>query len=139
MKYPAIAWLFPLSLILVFGLTAGLPPQDELKASMERGKKVYDATCLACHQSNGSGVPGMNPPLKQTKWVLGDKDSLINIVLKGMDEEIEVNGDFYDNVMPPLGHLKDQEIADVLTYVRNSFGNKASAIKEAEVKKLRAK
>jgi len=115
------------------------PFQDELKVSMERGKKVYESTCLACHQANGTGVPGMNPPLKQTKWVLGGKDTLINIVLNGMDEEIEVDGEFYSNVMPPLAALSDQQIADVLTYVRNSFGNKASAISEAEVKKVRAK
>ena len=68
------------------------PVQDGMKESMERGKKVYDNNCLACHQANGSGVPGMNPPLKKTKWVLGDKKTLINIVLKGLDQEIEING-----------------------------------------------
>ena len=132
-------------MLIVMGASAftiqsnSVPPQDELKASIERGKKVYESTCLACHQANGSGVPGMNPPLKQTEWVLGDKTTLINIVLNGMDEEIEVDGEFYSNVMPPLGTLTDLQIADVLTYVRNSFGNKASAVKEAEVKKLRSK
>jgi mono/diheme cytochrome c family protein len=114
-----------------------VPVQDDLKASMERGKKVYESSCLACHQANGSGVPGMNPPLKQTQWVIGSKDTLINIILNGMDEEIEVNGDFYDNVMPPHSFLNDQQIADVATYIRNSFGNKASAVKADEVKKLR--
>jgi mono/diheme cytochrome c family protein len=116
-----------------------IPVQDDLKASMERGKKVYESTCLACHQANGSGVPGMNPPLKQTKWVLGDKPTLIKIVLNGMDEEIEVDGEYFDNVMPAFNSLNDQQVADVLTYVRNSFGNKASAIKESEVKGLRNK
>ena len=115
------------------------PIQDGLKESMERGKKVYDNNCLSCHQANGSGVPGMNPPLKKTKWVLGDKKALINIVLKGLDEEIEVNGETYSNTMPPITHLNDQEIADALTYVRNSFGNKASKVTEADVKKLREK
>jgi mono/diheme cytochrome c family protein len=116
-----------------------VPVQDDFKASMERGKKVYESTCLACHQANGSGVPGMNPPLKQTKWVLGDKPTLIKIVLNGMDEEIEVDGEYFDNVMPAFNSLNDQQVADVLTYVRNSFGNKASAIKESEVKGLRNK
>lgn len=115
------------------------PLQDGMKASMERGKKVYDNTCLACHQVNGSGVPGMNPPIKKTKWVLGDKKTLINVILKGMDEEIVVNDETYTNVMPAFANLTDQEIADVLTYVRNSFGNKASQVTEAEVKKLREK
>ena len=115
------------------------PLQDGLKESIERGKKVYDNTCLACHQVNGSGVPGMNPPLKKTKWVLGDKKTLINIVLKGMDEESVVNDETYSNVMPAFTSLSDKEVADVLTYVRNSFGNKASQVTEADVKKARGK
>ena len=115
------------------------PEQDDLKASIERGKKVYENTCLACHQINGSGVPGMNPPLKKTKYVVGDKKTLINIVLNGLDKEIVVNDETYTNVMPAFASLTDKEVADVLTYVRNSFGNKASQVKEGDVKKLRAK
>jgi mono/diheme cytochrome c family protein len=111
--------------------------QSADKASIERGKTVYEGTCLACHQADGSGVPNLNPPLIKTKWTLGDKNQLINVVLKGLEEEIEVDGETYHNVMPPLAYLSDQEIADVLTYVRNNFGNKASAIKEADVKALR--
>lgn len=128
--------------ILVFcflTISIGAIAQDGLKASIERGKKVYDNTCLACHQVNGSGVPGMNPPLKKTKWVLGDKKTLIEVVLKGLDKEIEVNDETYSNTMPSFAMLSDQEIADVLTYIRNNFGNKASQVKEADVKKLRDK
>ena len=109
------------------------------KASIDRGKKVYDTYCLACHQADGSGVPGLNPPLIKTKWVLGDKKTLINVLLKGMSEPIEVDGDEYNNVMASHAFLKDQEIADVLTYVRNSFGNKASVVTAAEVKVTRPK
>src|SRR5215210_6545612 len=69
------------------------------KAAMERGKKIYETYCLACHQADGSGVPGLNPPLIKTKWVLGDKKQMITILLKGMEEEIEVNGESYSNVM----------------------------------------
>lgn len=115
------------------------PVQDDLKASIERGKTVYGNTCLACHQVNGSGVPGMNPPLKKTKYVLGDKKTLINIVLNGLDKEIVVNDETYNNVMPSFASLSDKEIADVLTYVRNSFGNKAAKVTEADVKKVRGK
>lgn len=115
------------------------PTQDGLKASIERGKKVYDNICLACHQANGSGVPGMNPPLKRTKWVLGDKKTLINVVLKGLDQEIVVNDETFANTMPSFAVLSDKEIADVLTYVRNNFGNKASRIMETDVKKVRGK
>lgn len=130
---------FSTVMILIWNVSSSIPVQDALKESMERGKTVYQNTCLACHQSNGSGVPGLNPPLKKTKYVLGDKKVLINIVLEGLDEEIEVNDEVYSNVMPAFNALKDQEIADVLTYVRNSFGNKASAVLEADVIKLRTK
>jgi mono/diheme cytochrome c family protein len=109
------------------------------KTSIERGKIVYEQACLACHQGDGSGVPNLNPPLIKTKWTMGEKEQLINVVLKGLDEEIEVDGEVYHNVMPPLDYLSDQEIADVLTYIRNNFGNKASAIREADVKALRGK
>jgi mono/diheme cytochrome c family protein len=112
---------------------------SNIKASLERGKVAFEQYCLACHQADGSGVQRLNPPLIQTKWVLGEKPTLINVVLKGLDEEIEVEGETYANTMPPLTHLTDQEIADVLTYVRNSFTNKASAVTPAEVKAERSK
>ncbi len=106
---------------------------------MERGKKVYDITCIACHQPDGEGVQRMNPTLVKTKWVLGDKRALSKIVLNGLKGgEIEIDGDNFHNPMPPQGDLlNDQQIADVLTYVRNSFGNKASAVTPAEVRAAR--
>ncbi len=108
-------------------------------ASMENhpGKKVYDSFCLACHMADGSGVPGMHPPLIQTDWVTGDKERLIKITLEGMSGKIEVNGEEYNSIMPPHSHLSDKQIADVLTYVRKSFGNDASAITIEEVQKVR--
>jgi mono/diheme cytochrome c family protein len=114
--------------------------EDDLviQDQMARGKKVYEAYCLACHMADGGGVPRMNPPLAKTVYVLGDKKRLIGIVLNGMDEPLEIDGETYSNVMAPHDFLKDQEIADVLTYVRNSFGNKASAITAEEVKSARA-
>ena len=127
------------SVVAFIAVHAAVLAQSADKASIERGKTVYESTCLACHQADGSGVPNLNPPLIKTKWTLGEKNQLINVVLKGLDEEIEVDGETYHNVMPPISYLSDQEIADVLTYVRNSFGNKASAIKEADVKALREK
>ena len=89
--------------------------------------------------ADGSGVPRMNPPLVKTKYVLGDKTALINIVLNGL-ENVDIDGDTYTNKMPPLKTvLSDQQVADVLTYIRNSFGNKASAISATEVKAVRQK
>ena len=115
-----------------------LAQTGNLKASIDRGKKVYDMYCLSCHMEDGNGVPRMNPPLSKTTWVLGDKKKLIAVVLNGMDEEININGQAFSNTMAPHDFLKDEEIADVLTYIRNSFGNKASAVTTAEVKAARA-
>ena len=110
-----------------------------LRASVDRGAIVYKGTCMACHQVDGGGVPKMNPPLIKTKYVLGDKKQLITILIKGLNTPIEIDDDEFQNPMPPQPTLTDQQIADVLTYVRNSFGNKASAVTPTEVKNVRAK
>jgi mono/diheme cytochrome c family protein len=103
------------------------------------GKKVYDMYCLACHQADGNGVPRLNPPLSGTVYVTGSKTRLIDIVLKGLTDPLEINGEEYNNPMAAHSFLTDQQIADVLTYIRNSFGNKAGIVTAAEVKKQRAK
>ena len=125
--------------VLVVIMSFTIRRQPGIKASMLRGEKVYKATCIACHQADGLGVQRLNPPLAKTKWVLGDKKALAKIVLKGLKGgEIEIDGDDFHNPMPPMeAQLTDQEIADVLTFVRNSFGNKASAVTLAEVKAAR--
>jgi mono/diheme cytochrome c family protein len=102
------------------------------------GKMIYKKYCISCHQPDGGGVPNMAPPLQQTSYVLGEKETLIKIVLNGL-KNVEINDETYNNPMPALGSvLKDKEIADVLTYVRNSFGNKAPAITSADVTKVRS-
>lgn len=133
--------VIPAVFIFIFATAFAIQQPAGLKAAIARGKTVYENNCLACHQPDGSGVPDLNPPLVKTKWVLGDKKALTRIVLKGLQGgEIEIHGDKFHNPMPPLESvLNDQEIADVLTYVRNSFGNKASMVTAAEVKALRAR
>ncbi len=131
-----------LSFALAFGFMSltskpAAPAQSGIKASITRGKQVYLQQCLACHQVDASGVPNMNPPLIKTKQVLGDKTALIKIVLNGL-KGVDIDGDSYNGVMAPHPDLTDREIADVLTYVRNSFGNKASAVTAAQVKVVRA-
>lgn len=116
-----------------------LPEQKDLKASLARGKKVYEKTCITCHQPEGDGVPRMTPPLIKTQQVLGAKEKLVRIIVQGYNEQVEINGDIYYTPMPAQPLLNNQEIADVLTYIRNSFGNKASAVTVGEVKKIRAK
>jgi len=113
------------------------PAQGGVQASITRGKQVYLEQCLACHQADATGVPNMNPPLIKTKFVLGDKATLIKIVLNGMQGK-KIGDDDFTGVMAPHPELTDQQIADVLTYVRNSFGNKASAVATAQVKTVRA-
>ena len=138
-------------LILTFVLfTAGLHAQTKhktpvsksrplgLKASIAAGQKVFSQYCVSCHQADGLGVPHMNPPLVKTTYVLGDKTKLIKIVLNGFNEDVEINGETYSNSMASHDFLKDEEIANVLTFVRNSFGNKAPAITVAQVKTVRA-
>ncbi len=104
-----------------------------------RGEAVYRNFCLACHQADGSGVAGLNPPLIQNNWVLGPKSRLIEQVLEGSQGKVEIDGETFHNNMPPMAQLTDQQIADVITYVRRSFGNNASAATPAEVKSIRAK
>jgi len=106
-------------------------------SSLANGKLVYTQNCLSCHQADGGGVSNMNPPLIKTTYVLGDKMRLAKIVLNGFSEKVEIEGDIYSNIMPSLNYLSNQQIADVLTYVRSNFGNKASAVTVAEVAKAR--
>ncbi|HEX5654573.1 MAG TPA: c-type cytochrome [Chitinophagaceae bacterium] len=113
-----------------------LPPVD--KATMERGKKIYTLYCVTCHQADGGGVPGLNPPLEKTTYVAGNKTRLIKIILKGMNTHEEIDGETYTNVMPPFNYLKNQEISDVLTFIRNSFGNKSSVITPGDVRYVRS-
>lgn len=106
--------------------------------SKHPGEPLYKQHCLACHQADGNGVPGMFPTLKDTEWVDGDNETLISIVLHGMDEEIEVNGEVYNTVMAPLPYLTDQEVVDVLNYVRKRFGSAEPDVTLDEVAKVRA-
>jgi mono/diheme cytochrome c family protein len=113
------------------------PAQGGIQATMTRGKQVYLQQCLACHQADAGGVEGMNPSLIKAKFVLGDKAALVKIVLNGLSG-VEIDGDSYNGVMAPHADLTDLQIADVLTYIRKNFGNKASAITPAQVKAIRA-
>ena len=131
-------------LMMVFAASQGQvkhkakPKPLSLIASIAKGKDVYMQTCVTCHQVDGGGVQNMNPPIIKTTYVLGDKTKLITIVLNGFNEKVEIEGNTFSNVMPSHDFLKDQDIANVLTYVRNSFGNKAGAVTAVEVKKIRA-
>lgn len=102
------------------------------------GKAVYDKYCLVCHQSDGSGVPGMHPPLTPGSWVGNDPKELVAIMMKGLSGKVEVDGEVYNGFMPSQAQLTDEEIAAVLTYIRSSFGNNFDPVDASLVKKVRS-
>lgn len=105
---------------------------------MKKGKKVYDRVCLVCHQSDGSGVPNMHPPITESESVSGNTDSLIVLILEGMKGPVVVKGERYNSIMPPLKDaLDNQEIADLINYLRNSFGNSGEFVKPEDVAAMR--
>ncbi len=108
------------------------------KSSTDRGKAVYEQYCMSCHMADGNGVPNFHPPLAGASYVTGDKKRLIQTVLKGFAQKVPIDGEYYSDNMAAFNTLKDQEIADLLTYVRSDFGNTASAISASEVKSVRA-
>jgi nitrite reductase (NO-forming) len=111
--------------------------QDDIPKSIERGKEVYSINCLGCHQSNGEGLSGVYPPLAKSDHLTKDQSNSIRIILKGQDEEITVNGTQYNTPMAPLSQLTDQQIADVLNYVGNNWGNHFNSVDPTQVKARR--
>jgi mono/diheme cytochrome c family protein len=111
-------------------------------ALFRKGHEVYfrDAHCATCHQADGKGLDPAYPPLAESEWVTGDPERTIKLTLHGLMGPFELNGKKYDGLVPmtPFGGiLDDQEIASVLTYIRNSFGNKAPAVQPAQVTQVR--
>lgn len=105
---------------------------------VQKGKSVYMQTCFVCHQIEGQGVPGQIPPLAKSDFLAGlSKDDYIRGVLVGRSGQIVVNGKTYNGTMIPINYLSDEQIANVLTYVRNSFGNSGDAVKIEEVARIR--
>jgi putative membrane-bound dehydrogenase-like protein len=127
------------------GASPGAPAKELVRKNVpvaavhERGAAVYARTCIACHGPDGKGVPGAFPPLDGVDWALGDPSIPVRIVLAGLQGPIEIAGQKFNNMMPPHTDLKDSEIADVLTYVRQSWSNDATSVSEDFVKQTRAK
>jgi glucose/arabinose dehydrogenase/mono/diheme cytochrome c family protein len=109
-----------------------------IRSSVLSGKVIYIKNCAVCHQADGGGVQNMNPPLIKTSYVLGPKSKAINVLLSGLSHAT-VDGQPFQNVMPSFSYLSDKQIADVLTYVRNSFGNRVAAVKVIDVKNAKLK
>jgi mono/diheme cytochrome c family protein len=103
-------------------------------ATAGAGASVYTANCAGCHGAAGTGLAGQFPPLAGNAFVTGDKKQVIGVVLNGLNKKIEVNGATYNAPMPAWkGQLTNKQIADVITYVRNAWGNKGTTVTEADV------
>lgn len=113
------------------------PQKFDLKASITRGKDIYTAQCITCHMEQGEGIENVYPPLAKSDYLMADKKRSVQQVLYGMTGEIKVKGTTYDGVMAGFDMLSDEEISDVLNYIRNSFGNKGAAVTPEEVKTSR--
>ena len=112
--------------------------KKEAPPAARSGEEVYAQVCVTCHQATGQGLAGAFPPLAGSDWMAKSNEVLIKIVLHGLMGEIEVSGQKYNSVMAPWGtQLNDQEIANVLTHVRSSWGNTGAAVTAEEVKTVR--
>ena len=111
---------------------------EEEQARFDAGKEFYAITCGACHQLHGNGLDGLAPPLLNSEWVNGSVGRLTRIVLNGLSGPITVTGREYNMIMPGLPVLDDDQIANLLTYIRNEWGHSAGAVTPAEIAKIRA-
>lgn len=130
MKY----WITGLAMVFALGAIASLG-KNVVAAS--NGATVYTTNCSSCHGAAGKGVAGAFPPLAGNPHVTGAAKSVIHTVKYGLTGSITVAGSPYNGTMPPWGaQLSNDDIAAVITYIRSSWGNKASAVKSADVAKV---
>ncbi len=154
-KKPLDEWMLPsyeTAVAHLNGVEVKKKKEVEVKSSLKgteltlfnKGKEIFlrDGYCGTCHQPDGKGLPNAGfPPLFANAWILGDQDRVIKIVLKGLYGPMEIAGKKYPGQVPMTpfgGMLNDEEVASVITYVRNSFGNSASAVSPDRVKQVRA-
>lgn len=114
-------------------IARALSPAEQIQA----GERIYNQSCFACHQANGQGLPGIFPPLAGSDYLMADLDRAIHGVIHGLQGEIEVNGKKFNQVMPPQA-LDDAQIANVMSFVLNSWGNKAPLVPATRVAAVRA-
>lgn len=137
MKFKHIPF-FVIAASAIIATLSSFKPQKkfDLKASIERGKEIYTTHCVFCHMAEGQGMEGAFPPVAKADYLMADKKRSIEQVINGATGEMTVNGKVYNGEMKSTG-LNDDEVSDVLNYIRNSFGNKGDAVTPEEVKKVR--
>jgi nitrite reductase (NO-forming) len=109
-----------------------------LEGQVKAGEALFAGTCSTCHQPDGKGLAGVFPPLAQSDWMTRPHAELAGIVLNGLTGPIKVNGQDYNSVMPPMSQLTDDEVANILTYTLNSWGNPGGQVSKEDVAKVRA-
>jgi len=110
-----------------------LTKEDQIKA----GAQLFSGTCSVCHQANGAGLPGVFPPLAKSDLIAADPKRPVQILLHGLSGKVTVNGKEYNSVMPPMSQLNDDEVANIVTYVLNSWDNPGGQVTAEEVAKVR--
>jgi mono/diheme cytochrome c family protein len=133
-----ISLFISLIFLTISFVSFGQKSKFDLKASIARGKEIYSAQCMTCHMEQGEGVEDVFPPLAKSDYLMADKNRSIDQVLHGVSGEMKVNGKVYNNVMTGFD-LTDQEVSDVLNYIRNSWTNKGAAVTPEEVSAIRKK
>ena len=109
---------------------------EKQENAVHPGKKVYTQYCKVCHRTKGMGVASVFPPLTPNEYIT-NKQKMIDVVLNGMKGKVEIDGETYTGLMAPHSHLTNQEIADVISYVRSSFGNQLEPVTVEEVQAAR--
>ncbi len=127
--------LLPLALTWL-GLLLVSADETPLQKSVNRGKEVYNTHCQLCHGEKGEGIEGVYPPVAKADFIKDWKKSIQSIV-NGLKGPLTVNGKAYDSEMEPLPQLSDQQVADVMNFIYNNWGNKGRFVLPEEVKGLR--
>jgi nitrite reductase (NO-forming) len=130
----AQANLAPVAEAAAAAKSGALTQEDQVKA----GQALFAGTCSTCHQANGEGLPGVFPPLAGSSYLKQEPKRIVDVVLHGLNGPVTVNGKEYNSVMPPMTQLTDDEIANISTYVLNSWGNPGGRVDKAEVAAKRA-
>jgi mono/diheme cytochrome c family protein len=127
-----------LLLAMAASASAAEPQAPAAPANLAAGQQAYAKNCLACHQADGFGVPNMQPAITGGTWVQGDAKALALFVMTGGFNSAERKESDSHNVMPAFRQLSDDELAAILTYIRQKFGKGASSVSAAEIAEVRA-
>jgi mono/diheme cytochrome c family protein len=123
--------------VTISGFSIGFSQNKVLEESIKRGRLVYEDFCITCHMAQGEGAVGVFPPLAKSDYLMKNREASIKGIKLGQKDEIVVNGKTYNGYMAPLG-LSDDEVADVMNYITNSWGNKNdNMITEVEVSQIK--